>query len=173
MKRGIGNQSLRKVNGHATEKDIENGISNIEDGEGNDTSDKLADKGVEAIAGIGLVKLGKWLEARQKTYRRLIVRVHKMIVAVTLAEKEERRRDHTIQKALLGFEPPKSIKADAEVRDEGHLEVEHQELETIAPSRGLHSFAHCQVLYEEVHDFIKKRKWALAQIDTEVAREQE
>ena len=51
MKRGTGNQSLRKVKGHATEKDVENGISNIEDREGNDTSDKLADKGVEAIAG--------------------------------------------------------------------------------------------------------------------------
>ena len=47
MRRGIGNQSLRKVKGHATEKDIENGTSNIEDREGNDTSDKLADKGVE------------------------------------------------------------------------------------------------------------------------------
>ena len=51
MKRGTGNQSLRKVKGHATEKHVENGISNIEDREGNDTSDKLADKGVEAIAG--------------------------------------------------------------------------------------------------------------------------
>ena len=63
----------------------------------------------------------------------------------------------------------KWIKADAEVRDEGHLEFDYQELETIAPSRGLHRFAHCQVLYEEVHDFIKKRKWVPAQIDTEVA----
>ena len=92
MKRGIGNQSLRKVKGHAAEKDIESGVSNLEDKEGNDTSDKLADKGVEAIAGIGLAKLGKWLEARQKKYRRLMVRVHKMIAAVTLAEKEERKK---------------------------------------------------------------------------------
>ena len=51
MKRGTGNQSLRKVKGHATEKDVENGITNAKDREGNDTSDKLADKGVEAIAG--------------------------------------------------------------------------------------------------------------------------
>ena len=35
------------------------GISNPEDKEGNDVSDKLADKRVEAIAGIGLVRLGK------------------------------------------------------------------------------------------------------------------
>ena len=44
------------------------------DRDGNDTSDKLADKRVEAIAGRGLVKLGKWWEARQKDYRKLLVR---------------------------------------------------------------------------------------------------
>ena len=51
MKRGTGNQSLRKVKGHATEEDIEKGISDLEDKEGNGVSDKLVDKGVEAIAG--------------------------------------------------------------------------------------------------------------------------
>ena len=64
-KRGSGNQSLRKVKGHATAEDAEKGISTSKDREGNDTSDKLADRGVEAIGGIGLVswvngvKLGK------------------------------------------------------------------------------------------------------------------
>ena len=58
LERGTGNQPLSKVKGHAAEKDIEKGISNPEDKEGNDVSDKLADKGVEAIAGVGLVKLG-------------------------------------------------------------------------------------------------------------------
>ena len=43
-------------------KDVEKGISTSKDREGNHTSDKLADKGVEAIAGKGLVKLGKWCE---------------------------------------------------------------------------------------------------------------
>ena len=59
-KRGSGNQDLRKVKGHATARDVELGKATAEDKKGNDTSDKLADKGVEAIAGIGLVKLGKW-----------------------------------------------------------------------------------------------------------------
>ena len=89
-KRGTGNQSLRKVKGHAIEKDVEKGISTTKDREGNDTSDKLADKGVEAIAGIGLVKLGKWLEGRQKKYKKLMTRIHKMIAGVTLAEKRRK-----------------------------------------------------------------------------------
>ena len=92
LKRGSGNQALRKVKGHATEEDIRNGKSNRKDKEGNDLSDELADKGVEAIAGIGLVKLGKWCEARLKKYKKLLNRVHKMLVAVITAEKEEREK---------------------------------------------------------------------------------
>ena len=61
------------------------------------------------------------------------------------------------------------MKADAEVRDEGHLEVDYQELHLIAPTKCNHRFAHCQMLYEDVHGFLKERKWAPAQADTEVA----
>ena len=59
LKTGIGNQFLRQTKGHATEKDVENGVSNREDKRGNDYSDELADRGVEAIAGTGIVTLGK------------------------------------------------------------------------------------------------------------------
>jgi len=70
LRGGSGNQSRRKVKGHATEKDIENGRSNPEDKEGNDFSDKLAGKGVEAVVGIGLVKLGNgWKLGRKTTGR--------------------------------------------------------------------------------------------------------
>ena len=69
------------------------GISTSEDREGNEKSDKLADKGVEEVAGVGLVQLGKWCEAKMKQYRKLVTRVHKMIAGVTLAEKEERERE--------------------------------------------------------------------------------
>ena len=168
-KRGTGNQSFRKVKGHATDKDVEKGISTIKDREGNDKSDKLADKGVEEIAGRGLVKLGKWCEARQKDYRKLLVRVQTMIVGVTLAEKEERANDRTIQKALLRYDPEKWVKTDAEIRGEEQMKVEHQSIQIIQPTKGKHRFAHCQVLYEEVHAFLMKRKWAPAQVDTEVA----
>ena len=85
-RRGVGNQTLRKVKGHATDQDVAKGISTAEDRDGNDKSDELADKGVEEIAGVGLVKLGKWCETRWKQYRKLMNRVHKMILGVTLAE---------------------------------------------------------------------------------------
>ena len=69
LKRGIGNQYLRKVKGHATEEDVEKGLATSEYREGNDISDMLADKRVKEVAGIGLVKLGKWCEERMKGYK--------------------------------------------------------------------------------------------------------
>ena len=116
----------------------------------------MADRGVEAIAGIGLVKLGKWWGARQKDYRSFIVRIQKMIVGVTRADEEERKNDHTLQKALLGYDPGKWVKTDVEIRGDEQLEVDCQRLEIIQPIRGTHIFAHCQVLYEEVHAFFKQ-----------------
>lgn len=84
----------------------------------------MADRGVEATAGRGLVKLGKWCEAKQKDYRKFLVRVQKMIVGVTLAEKEERANDRTIRKTLLGYDPGIWVKTDAEIRGEEQIEVE-------------------------------------------------
>ena len=105
--RGVGNQTLRKVKGHATEKDVAEGISIAKDRGGNDKSDKLADQGVEEIAGVGFVALGKWFEGRWKHYRKLMIRVHKMKLGVTLAEKGERAKQHTISKATRGYDPLK------------------------------------------------------------------
>ena len=73
---------------------------------------------MEAIAGIGLVKLGKWCEKRHDSYSKLMCRVQKMIAGVVMAEKEERKKDHDVQKALLGYDPEKLLKTDAEIRVE-------------------------------------------------------
>jgi len=166
-RRGSGSQKLRKVKGHATATDVELGKATAEDKVGNDTSDKLADKGVEGIAGIGLVKLGKWCEKRHDDYRRLMCRVQRMIAGVVKAEKEERKKDHDIQKTLLGYDPEKWVKADAEIRAEELEEEDYQCISLVPPTKGKHRFAHCQVLYEEVHDFLAGRKWAPAQVDSE------
>ena len=45
LKRGVANQTLRKVKGHATQEDIEAGRSTPEDKKGNDNSDANADRG--------------------------------------------------------------------------------------------------------------------------------
>ena len=83
-----------------------------------------------------------------------------MIVGATLAEKEERANDRTIQKALLGYDLEKWVKTDVEIRGEEQMKVEYQSIQIIQPTKGKHRFAHCQVLYEEVHAFLMKRKWA-------------
>ena len=47
---------------HAIEEDVSKGLALSEDRKGNDKSDKLADKGVEEVAGVGIVRLGIWCE---------------------------------------------------------------------------------------------------------------
>ena len=86
--RGVRNQDLRKVKGHATAEDIRLGRSNVKDKQGNDKSDDLADKGVESINGTGLVKLGKWIADRHHNYGKFMRRIHKMIAVVILAEQK-------------------------------------------------------------------------------------
>ena len=169
LKRGWQNQTLRKVKGHATEDDIVKGISNREDKKGNDLSDELADKGVEAIAGMGLVKLGKWLEARQKKYKKLMNRVHKMIVAVTIAEKEERKKIQTAKKTLLGYDTQKWTEADALIRDESQLEVSYRKIDLVSATKGNHRFTKWQKQYEDVHSFLGRRLWAPVQAETEIS----
>ena len=169
MTKGTGNQTLRKVKGHATDKDIAKGVSNAEDKERNNKSDELVDKCVEEIAGVGLVKLRKWCEERWKQYRKLMNRVHKIIIGVTLAEKTERAKQHTIFKATRGYDPGKWVKAKATIRDEEHLKLDYQDIDLIQPTKGKHKFTHCQALYEQVHAFLGKRKWAPVSNDNEVS----
>ena len=90
--RGISNQDLRKVKGHATEKDVREGRSTHQDKEGNDRSDKNADQGVEQLAGEGLVELGRWVTNRHDHYKKFVARIHRMIAAVTKAEKDEQEQ---------------------------------------------------------------------------------
>ena len=90
--RGLSNQDLRKVKEHVTVEDVQQGRSTVSDKEGNDRSDKNADRGVEQLAGEGLVTLGKWVANRQDQYKKFVTRVHRMIAAVTKAEKEERKK---------------------------------------------------------------------------------
>ena len=56
--RGVENQAIRKVKGHATTKDVQDGVATKEDKIGNDTSDTNADIGVAKINGARPGKAG-------------------------------------------------------------------------------------------------------------------
>ena len=78
-------------------------------------------------------------------------------------------KEHIKQKIILGYDLEKWVSAEAKIRGEEHHELEYHDLATIQPTKGKHKFAHCQVLYEEVHPSLKKRKWAPIKTDIEVA----
>ena len=144
VQRGARNQSLRKVKGHATSEDVQQGLSNKEDKEGNDKSDKLADDGVESIQGRGLVELASWISDRHDMYGIFMKRVHKMIAGVLTAEKERRIKDKHVSKSVLGYDPDKWIQTEVNIRSEKQNEVDYQKLEMPPHIRGKHKFSHCQ-----------------------------
>ena len=102
-------------------------------------------------------------------YKELVTRCQRMIVGVTQAEKMEREKEHTKQKNILGYDPEKWVSTEAKIRGEGHHEIDYHDLTTIPPTKGKHKFTHCQVLYEEVHAFLEKRKWAPIKTDIDLA----
>ena len=81
--RGSCSQDVRWVKGHATNEDIRQGRSSSSDQKGNDRTDTNADKGVEMVAGEGLVTLAKWAAQRYEGYLKFMAKIHKMIAAVT------------------------------------------------------------------------------------------
>ena len=60
------------------------------------------------------------------------------------------------------------MKGDANVRDESLLDIEYREVTLTTPTKGNHKFTQRQKLYEQVHNFLSKRKWAPAKADTDV-----
>ena len=160
--RGAANQKLRKVKGHATQDDVNAGKATQADKHGNDRSDENADKGVQSMGGVGLVKLANWAARRHASYRQLMARIHKFIVAIATAEKEEREKTAKIEKPVLGYDPSKSIKSSGAIRKEDPSTVQHAKLQAPPPVKGKHKFRHCQCMYEQVHGFLGNRRWAHA-----------
>ena len=169
LTRGIGSQDVRWVKGHATEEDISQGRSNSHDKEGNDRSDTNADKGVEIVAGEGLVTLAKWAAQRYEGYLKFMARVHKMIAAVTMAEKEERGKEKKKEKAILGYDPEKWTDANCVIKNGSSEGRMYQALDLPPPIRGRHKHCYCQRQYLDVHAFMKRRRWTHVDMEEDVA----
>ena len=56
-----------------------------------------------------------------------------MIVGVTLADKLEREKEHTKQKAILGYDLEKWVHTETNIRDEEHYEIDYVDLKIIPP----------------------------------------
>ena len=162
LRRGARSQKIRKVKGHATQQDIDNGISTKGDQEGNKRSDDNADEGVKKIAGEGLVKLGAWVADRHDKYIALMRRIQQMIAAVQKEEKEERARREKVKQNTMGYDPKKWIKASPGIKDERHENVTYIDLKIPPPVTGRHKFDFCQNQYESMHAFLASRRWAKA-----------
>ena len=114
-------------------------------------------KGVQPIGEVGLVKLANWAARRHASYKKLMAKFHKFIVAIAIAEKEERENAAKIEKAVLGYDPNKSIKSNGAIRKEDPSTVQYAKLQLPPPVKGKRKFKHCQCMYEQVHNFLANR----------------
>ncbi len=75
--------------------DVEKGITTMRDKKGNDKADSCATKGVEETNGEGsmVFKAVSWIVARHEKYGKFMSRVHKIIVAVRIAEKTKEQNE--------------------------------------------------------------------------------
>ena len=79
---------------------------------------QMQTKGVQSIAGEGLVKLAKWTATKHRNYRAFLARIHKFIAGMTIIEKEAREKAAKVEKALIGYDPDKWIKSEGAIRKE-------------------------------------------------------
>ena len=98
LRRGHEHQRVRKVKGHATQEDVEAGVTTEADKRGNDRSDENADEGVRNIAGVGLVRLGQWVADRRERYIALMRRIQQFIERLLLQKRKKGKRGSTSTK---------------------------------------------------------------------------
>ena len=111
------------------------------------------------VAGEGLVTLAKWTAERYEGYLKFMARIHKVIAAVTMAEKEERSKEKKKDEAVLGYDPEKWMGANCVVNDGNKQGRPYRSLDMQLPIRGKHKHRFCQKMYLDVHAFIKRRRW--------------
>ena len=82
-----------------------------------------------------------------------------MIVAVTIAEKDARKKAHECDKAVLGYDPKKWQRTDAKIRNEGEEHYTYVKLKMPPPTIGVHRFTCYKGLYRDIHKFLANRSW--------------
>ena len=84
------------------------------------------------------MKLANWTARRHNSYKQLMARIHRFIVAITIAEKEEREKAAKIEKATLGYDPSKAIKSNGTIRKEDSSTIRYDKLQLPPPVKGKH-----------------------------------
>ena len=85
--RGHESIKAKKVKGHATEAMIEAGLVEPEDKDGNDWADAAAGRGTNKFS--RLATMARQISIRHERYRQLMASIHKFIISMLKAHKEE------------------------------------------------------------------------------------
>ena len=114
---------LTKVEGHATEAEVEAGTVKRIDKVGNDFADICATNGVRANACAVVLLLVERFHERHGAYGKLAHRVQGMIIVVRKAEKAERLRRHALRTMTQGYDDAKEADVSCTIIDDALLET--------------------------------------------------
>ena len=91
-----------------------------------------------------------------------MIRIHKFIAEVTIAEKEEREKQRTIEKAVCGYDTKVWTETALKIRDADYDNIDFQKLKLSPPIKGKHKYTKWKMQYTDIHEFLTSRKWAQA-----------
>ena len=102
-----------------------------------------------------------WLAERLEKYQKFMQRVHRVIIEVIKAEKEERVRRRAIHKTINGYDSQVEARADGKIKGDEAFNTEEVKMVVAIPVGGPHQMAAHQVMYEEVSRFLANQKWKM------------
>ena len=165
LTRGPESATWQKVNGHATMEHIRNGLATEATKAGNDAADNYATRGISEHQQQA-VNLAKWLTSRQDRYLAFMERIHKVIIAVLVKEKDERTKAEAAKAFVMGYDPEKYEFVTCKL-PEDDPQGQTISLEMVPPVTGIHSYMKQQPLYQCIHRFLKESRWTTLRQDDE------
>ena len=92
------------------------------------------------------MKLTDWIAKRHDRYAKFMIRIQRFIAAILGAEKEERKKDKQVNKALIGHDPEKWLKSSVKIRKEEQHDHTYTKLDlppAVKESTSTASAKHC------------------------------
>ena len=151
---------VTKVKGHATDAEVEAGLSTEVHQIGNRRADTAADHGVEGHRP-GLVSLAAWCEKRHDAYCIFMAMVQKIIVTVMLEERKQRKEKREMHAMVTGIkgQPPVVASCRCNIGQlEGGVEMD---IAVIKPNQHCKDKHHAYM--QTVAAFMKQFKWSKSQ----------
>lgn len=149
---------ISKVKGHATWKEVEQGLVQKEDEQGNDQADEMATKGIGEYT-VEARRLAGMLKNRHKEYEKMVHEVQTTILRVIKKGKELREEQKKRADQVHGYDTNLYDMVTASIPEYKETKQPFQKVDIVPTVKGTHRYMHNQAMYEAVHRFVGDMEW--------------